>query len=219
MTESVQSEQAPPLLTHKTFAYLFTQRLVQLFLFTLFRLRVRGKENIPKEGGAVIASNHQSMMDIPIVAAANVRHVCFVARESLAETGWLAKLMRECGAVLIERGATDRKALRDMVGHLKEGDLLTVFPEGTRSRDGSLLEFKRGAVLTAKKAGVPIIPTAITGAIHAMPRGKTLPRLRRVSIEFGAPIDSSLPDAQERLVAAVQAMVGDGSFGGGKNLS
>ena len=210
MTESVQ-EKPEPLLTEKTLAYWLTWRTVQLFLFTLFRLRVRGRRNIPKEGGAVLASNHQSMMDIPIVAAANSRHVCFVARESLADTRWLAKLMRECGAVLIERGATDRKALRDMVGHLEQGHLLTVFPEGTRSKDGSLLEFKRGAVLTAKKAGVPIIPTAITGAIHAMPRGKLLPRPRKVSIELGEPIDPQLPDAQERLVAAVQAMVGDGS--------
>jgi 1-acyl-sn-glycerol-3-phosphate acyltransferase len=212
VTDTRKATEEPELLTEKTLTYWCTQKLVQILLFPFFRLRVRGRENLPREGGAVIASNHQSMMDIPIVAAANRRHVCFVARETLADTRWLAVLMRECGAVLIERGATDRKALRDMVRHLEQGDLLTVFPEGTRSRDGKLGEFKRGAVLTARKAGVPLIPTAITGAIEAMPRGKALPRPRRVGIEFGAPIDSSLPDAQEQLVAAVQEMVGEGRF-------
>ncbi len=212
MTDEAALAEEPKLLIDKTLTYWCTQRFVQAALFTFFRLRVRGRENVPKTGAAVIASNHQSMIDIPIIAAANERHVCFVARESLADTRWLANLMRECGAVLIERGATDRKALRDMGTHLELGDLLAVFPEGTRSKDGSLLEFKRGAVLSAKRAGVPLIPTGITGAMEAMPRGKTLPRPRRVGIEFGKPIDPNLPDAQERLVAAVQQLVGDGRF-------
>ena len=121
--------------------------------------------------------------------------------------GWL---MRQCGAVLIERGAADRKALRDMTGHLAQGDLLAIFPEGTRTRDGSLGEFKGGATLTAKRARVPIIPAAIRGAVDAMPRGKVLPRPRRVQIEFGPPIDPQAPDAQEQLVAAVRALAGDG---------
>lgn len=212
MSESVKDAKTPDLIVHKTLTYWLTQRVTQAFLFALCRLRVRGRENVPKTGGAVFASNHQSTLDIPIISAANTRHVCFVARETLADSRAIGLLMRECGAVLIERGATDRKALRDMAEHLKLGDLLAVFPEGTRSVDGSLSEFKRGALLTAKKAGVPIIPTGITGSLEAMPRGKLLPRPRRVGVEFGEPIDPTLPDAQERLVAAVQKLVGDGRF-------
>lgn len=199
-----------PLITHKTLAYRFTHRLTQALLFSFFRLRVVGREHLPREGGALIASNHQSFLDIPIVAAANSRHVCFVARESLARSRWLGWLMRQCGAVLIERGAADRQALRDMTGHLEQGDLLAIFPEGTRSRDGRLGEFKGGATLTARRAGVPIVPAAIRGAADALPRGKVLPRPRRVQIEFGPPIDAGAPDAQEQLVTAVAALVGDG---------
>ncbi len=212
MSEVQEKPAASKLIIWKTPTYWIVQRITQALLFLICRLRIRGRQHVPKTGGAVFASNHQSTMDIPIIAAANKRHVCFVARETLAESKAIAILMRECGAVLIERGATDRKALRDMAEHLKLGDLLAVFPEGTRTVDGSLSEFKRGAVLTAKKAGVPIIPTGITGAMDAMPRGKMFARFRRVAVEFGEPIDPTLPDAQERLVAAVQKLVGDGRF-------
>jgi len=200
------------LITDKTVTYWCTQRITQALLFTLCRLRIRGKQYLPESGGAVFASNHQSTMDIPIIAAANSRHVCFLARETLAESKAIGLLMRETGAVLVKRGESDRKALRDMALHLKLGDLLAVFPEGTRTKDGSLGEFKRGAVLTAKMAGVPIIPTGITGAFLAMPKGKMLPRPLRVGVEFGPPIDPNAPDAQAQLVEAVQKLIGDGRF-------
>lgn len=212
MSSADKEPEGSQLITHKTLTYWCTQRITQAMLFTLCRLRIRGKEFLPKTGAAVFASNHQSTMDIPIIAAANSRHVCFVARETLADSKAIGLLMRETGAVLIKRGASDRKALREMGMHLKLGDLLAVFPEGTRTTDGSLSEFKRGAVLTAKMAGVPIIPTGITGSFLAMPKGKMLPRPRRVGVEFGPPIDPNHPEAQTQLVEAVQKLIGDGRF-------
>lgn len=177
------------------------------------RLRVEGREHVPPSGGAVIAANHQSHLDILTVAASLRRHIAFVARDTLADQKWLAFTMRGCGAVLIKRGTSDRQALRAMAAHLERGDLIAIYPEGTRTRDGRIGEFKGGALLAARMAKVPIIPLGIRGAFHAWPRAKPLPRPFKIGLRYGPAIDSALPDAQERLIAAVSAMIGDGSYG------
>ena len=198
------------LLVHKTLAYSVTRLAVWTWLKLVHRLRVEGRENLPLEGPVVIASNHQSFLDIPIVAASTRRHVCFVARDSLARSRPLAWLMRRCGAVLIGRGTADRRALREMGAHLAAGDCLTVFPEGTRSEDGRLGPFKGGAIASARRAGAVVVPTAIRGAIDALPRGASFPRPARITITFGVPLDPAEEGAEERLLAAVEALVGDG---------
>ncbi len=204
--------ESDPILTHKTLVY----RACSLGSLTLckayFRLRVEGLANIPKEGGAVLASNHQSFIDILLFGGCVPRHVAFVARDTLADWRWLAYVMRECGTVLVRRGSSDRRALRQMADHLERGDMVAIYPEGTRTRDGSLQEFKGGALLAARMAGVPIVPCGIRGAFNAWPRGRTIPRPKKIGVRFGPPIDSSLPDAQERMVASIQSMIGNGRY-------
>lgn len=200
------ADSAEPLLTRKTLVYRLCSISSWLYCKIWHRLEVRGVEHIPKTGGAVIASNHQSHVDILIYGGCVPRHVSFVARDTLANQKWLAYVMRQCGAVLIQRGASDRKALRAMADHLEAQDLVAIFPEGTRTDDGSLREFKGGALLAARLAKVPIVPAGISGAFQAFPRGVAIPRPRKIRVSFGAPIDSALPDAQERLVAAVSAL-------------
>lgn len=202
-----------PILTHKTLVY----RACSLGSLTLckayFRLRVEGLANIPREGGAVLAANHQSFIDILIFGGCVPRHVAFVARDSLANWRWLDYVMRECGTVLVRRGTSDRRALRQMADHLERGDMVAIYPEGTRTHDGSLQEFKGGALLAARMAGVPIVPCGIRGAFEAWPRGRTIPLPKKIGVRFGPAIDSSLPDAQKRMVASIQSMIGDGRYG------
>jgi 1-acyl-sn-glycerol-3-phosphate acyltransferase len=197
-----------PILTHRTFVYWLCHISSKLYTKIWHRLSVQGLENIPRQGAAVIASNHQSHVDILIYGGCVPRHVSFVARDTLADQRWLAYVMRQCGAVLVKRGQGDRKALRAMAEHLEAGDLVAIFPEGTRTDDGNLREFKGGAVLAARLAKVPIIPVGIRGAFQAFPRGVALPRPKKIRVRFGPPIDSALPDAQERLVAAVAGLAG-----------
>ncbi len=197
-----------PIITHRTFVYWLCHLSSWLYTKTWHRLSVQGLEHIPRTGAAVIASNHQSHVDILIYGGCVPRHVSFVARDTLADQRWLAYVMRQCGAVLVKRGASDRKALRAMADHLEAGDLVAIFPEGTRTDDGNLREFKGGAVLAARLAKVPIIPVGVSGAFQAFPRGVAVPRPKKIRVRFGAPIDSALPDAQERVVAAVAELAG-----------
>ncbi|MFO1010990.1 MAG: lysophospholipid acyltransferase family protein [Planctomycetota bacterium] len=201
-----------PVLVEKTWVYRTCWTGAWLYTKLYHRLRVEGFENVPKEGGAVLASNHQSHLDILTIAACNRRHVAFVARDTLANWKWLAFTMRGCGAVLVQRNSSDRKALRAMAQHLERGDLVVIFPEGTRTQDGSIGEFKGGALLAARMAKVPIVPVGTRGAVEAWPRSRALPAPRKIAVRFGPPIDSALPDAQERLVAAVRSMIGDGRY-------
>lgn len=173
------------------------------------RVRIEGREHLPPQG-ALLAANHESFLDIPLVAhAAGPRHVSFVARDTLAKTGWLRFVMEQCGAILVKRSSSDRRALRDMVAHLSAGDLVGVFPEGTRSADGELGPFKGGVLLAAKVAGVPIVPVGIHGSFEAWPRHRKFPRPRKLIARIGAPIAADGENTLERLRDAVAELSRD----------
>jgi 1-acyl-sn-glycerol-3-phosphate acyltransferase len=196
------------LIIHRGWTYRLIVASIRVVTWFYYPFRVEGFENLPKTGGAVISANHASFLDIPAIAhATSPRHISFVARDSLAKTSWLAVVMRNCGAVLIERGASDRRAFRAIGEHLKAGDLVGLFPEGTRSTDGNLLEFKKGAVMSAKLAHVPLIPCGLVGLHRAWGRGRRFPRPARVIARFGSPIDASAPDALEQLKRAVSELM------------
>jgi 1-acyl-sn-glycerol-3-phosphate acyltransferase len=205
-------QERPRVLTRKTLIYRFVRTSVDLTYRIVFRRRVEGRENLPMQGPVLLALNHQSFLDIPLVAGSTTRHVSFVARESLARSRPLGWLMRQCGAVLIQRGKPDRAALREMVAHLEAGDCVAVFPEGTRSSDGRLQPFRAGALLAARLSGAPVVPAAIRGTIEAWPRGARWPRPRRVSLSFAPAVDPNLPDALERVRAGIEERLGDGRF-------
>ena len=192
------------ILVHRTPAYRFVRDSVNFLLRLFCGLEVHGRENLPLHGRVVLVSNHQSFLDIPIVAAAaGKRHVAFVARDSLANSKPLAWLMRQCGAVLVRRGQADRRALKDMIAHLELDDSLCVFPEGTRSVDGSIGEFRGGALIAARRAHAPVVPVAIDGAFGVWPRGRKLPRPGKIHVRFGAPLDGTTNDALDRVRSRV----------------
>jgi len=213
MSAEREARAEPQVVVHKTPAYRVIRGAVWTFLHSYNRLRVEGREHLPRSGGALIVANHQSFLDIPVIAAACPRHVSFVARDTLAESAALAWIMRQCAAVLIRRGSADRAALREMTRKLELEDCVAMFPEGTRSRDGRLGEFRAGAIVAARRTGVPLVPAGIRGALRAWPRERRLPRPARIGIRFGPAIDPGHPRALERVRAAIAAMIGDGSFG------
>lgn len=201
---------AGPLITHARPAYRVSRTLLVGYLGLYHRFRVEGRENLPLKGGILIVSNHQSFLDIPVLAVAVRRHVAFVARASLARSRFLDWLMREAGSVLIEPNTPDRAALEGMIAHLAGGDCVAVFPEGTRTLDGSMGVFRAGAVVAARRAGVPIVPVGIRGAFEAWPRARKFPRPAPISVRFGAPIPPDGGEAIEAAKAAIAEMIGDG---------
>ena len=173
-------------------SYLF-YRCCKLFVFIvlkiLFRVSAKGRANIPTEGGVVIVSNHASNLDPPIIGVEAGRMVHIMAKKELFEIPVMGKMIPHLGAFPVNRGGADRGALRKASQVLKDGSVLLIFPEGTRTRDGELQKAKPGVGLIAKMAGVPIVPAYIQGSYKALPRKQALPKLTKITVHFGQPFE------------------------------
>jgi len=137
------------------------------------RVHVTGAENIPQNTPVLFVSNHQSNFDIPILMAHTDRPTGFIAKESLEKIPLVSQWMRHIHCVFIKRGSPRdaAAAINQGVRFLKSGYSMVIFPEGTRSKDGFLQEFKPGALKLATKAGVPMVPVTISGSINMMRKG------------------------------------------------
>ncbi|MHC1758182.1 MAG: lysophospholipid acyltransferase family protein [Negativicutes bacterium] len=151
----------------------------------LFRLRVTGLENVPA-GGAIIAPNHQSFWDIPLVGfVLYKRRTHFMAKSELFNNQVFAWIIRTVLAFPVKRGTPDRTAIRHAIDMLKQGDLIAIFPEGTRSKTGKLGPPEAGLSLIAAKAGVPVVPVGIVGTRLIFSKTCRFPQLL---LAFGKPI-------------------------------
>ena len=166
-----------------------------------------GEQYLP-EGAGLIAANHASFMDTPVLATSSRRPLAFVARGSLGNHRLAAWWMNRVGVILIRPGAGQREGLRQIQAALDAGRLVAVFPEGTRTRDGTLGPFREGILRAAARRGIPIIPTAINGTWRAWPRHAKMPGRAPVTVVFGAPLEDLLEGA-EALHAAVRNRVAD----------
>jgi 1-acyl-sn-glycerol-3-phosphate acyltransferase len=180
------------------------------YLGLLHRFRAEGLAHLPATGGVLVVANHASYLDIPAIAVAAKRHVAFVARSTLDRVPGLSWLMRQSGCVLVQRNSADRAALEAMIGHLEQGDCVGIFPEGTRTTDGTLGPFRAGAIVAARRAGVPVVPAAILGSFRALPRGRLLPRPARIRVRFGAPIPARDEEALARARATIARLLAEG---------
>jgi 1-acyl-sn-glycerol-3-phosphate acyltransferase len=153
-----------------------------------FRMQVEGKDNVPSQGGVLLAANHSSMLDPIVVGCAIDRPIRFMAKRELFNNPFLGMILRNLGAFPVRRGKDDKDAFRKALEVLKNGDVLGMFPEGTRSLDGRLQKAYSGAAVLAEKTGACLVPVGIIGTGKAMQKGAVLPRLRRVSVRFGKPI-------------------------------
>ena len=169
--------------------YRCMKSLVRGFFRLFFRWEVYGSHHLPSTGGVVLASNHISYLDPPLMGCAVERPVHFMAKKELFDIPVLGWLIRHLNAFPVQRGVADRKAIRQAMKWLRSGEVVGIFPEGTRGSGKALLEAQPGSVLLALKAGVPIVPMAIMGAEKVMPAGKRLPRPVKIRVVIGEPID------------------------------
>lgn len=157
----------------------YGRRLTRL----LFGFRVSGDGGVPRRGGLIIACNHISELDPPILGFAVPRNVTFMAKVELFRSRWMIFLMRELWAFPVNRSGIDTTAVRTTLDSLRRGLAVVVYPEGTRSRDGRLLPVKPGIGLLAAASGAPVQPAFIWGTDH--PLGAFLRRGNPFSVHFG----------------------------------
>ncbi|MCG9133111.1 1-acyl-sn-glycerol-3-phosphate acyltransferase [Candidatus Poribacteria bacterium] len=169
--------------------YRWGHRLTNIFCKTMGRLEVQGIRHIPREGGVLLVSNHVSFLDPVIVGSAANREIHFMARSTAFDIPGLGKLISLYNAYPVNRGAPDLGALRKTIGLLKAGNVVLMFPEGTRSVDGTLGKARDGACFIADRAGVPTIPVFHSGAEQMLPRSSSRLRRTKLSVSFGEPVE------------------------------
>lgn len=169
--------------------YRWSTRMFKLFLLVWHRMGVRGVENIPDEGGVMIASNHASYLDPPLVGAGyRGRPVHFMARNTLWKPGFGKWWMDSVGCIPVSRGTGDRRALTMTIRFLKEGKVVSMFPEGTRTEDGELQEAKGGIGFIIEKSGCVVVPAYIDGSYEAHAKGTKFIKPLKLKITYGKPI-------------------------------
>ena len=179
--------------------YWFLKRIVLgPVLRVFFRPWVEGLENVPKDGAAILASNHLSFSDSIFLPLMVPRRITFLAKADYftgrGVKGWLKRgFFKGAGQVPIDRsgGRASEAALRKGLEILNGGQLLGIYPEGTRSPDGRLYRGKTGIARMALEAGVPVIPVAMINTFDIQPPGQVVPRIMRVGIRIGEPLDFS----------------------------
>jgi 1-acyl-sn-glycerol-3-phosphate acyltransferase len=151
------------------------------------RLRVEGVEHLPRQGGAVVACNHTMGPDFVLLAYASPRELLFMAKAEAFQWHWLLSAILRAGGVFpVQRGKSDQAAIDTAVELVAAGNLIAMFPEGTRSRTGRLQRGKTGAARIALAAGTPIIPAAVTNARAVLKRRTLWPPV--VTVRFGPPV-------------------------------
>lgn len=160
--------------------YKFGRAVCSIYLKSLYKIEVVGKEKFPKEGGVLLCSNHISNNDPPLVGVTCPREISFMAKEELFRVPVMKTIMHGIRAFPVKRGMSDRNALKGGLSLLKDGNVLGLFPEGTRSKTGELGTGLAGAGFFALRSSAAIVPCAIIGPYK---------RFSKIKVVYGKPID------------------------------
>jgi 1-acyl-sn-glycerol-3-phosphate acyltransferase len=160
--------------------YSFARSLVNVILKPIYRIEVIGRENLPSEGGVLLCANHIDNLDPPVVGITAARPVHFMAKDELFNVPVLGKIVSNLNAFPVKRGMSDREALRKGLAILKDGKVLGLFPEGTRSKTGETGKGLAGAGFFALRSNAYVVPCAIIGPYKAF---------NKLKVVYGKPID------------------------------
>ncbi len=172
----------------------WARAIVRSGMRAAYRAYGMGWRRVPASGPVLIVANHQSYLDPPLIGSCvRQRHLDYIARAGLFENWFMKHAGRSLNCIPISEDGNDPRAIREILKRLSEGRAVLIFPEGTRTYDGAMKSFKRGAALLVKKAGCPVVPAAVDGCFDAWPRQDQVPHLNgeRIACAFGRPIDSS----------------------------
>jgi 1-acyl-sn-glycerol-3-phosphate acyltransferase len=165
----------------------WTSQVILRLVYSLWNgYRARGAGRLAPGGGLLLV-NHQSFLDPTLVGLPLSRPVSYLARDSLFRVPILGPFLRAVYVMPINRDAAGTESLREAIRRMRHGFLVGIFPEGTRTPDGSLGEFKPGFVALVRRAGVPVYPVGVAGAFDALPRGAKWLRPKPIRVVFGEP--------------------------------
>ncbi|MFI5804870.1 lysophospholipid acyltransferase family protein [Streptomyces sp. NPDC051561] len=195
------------------FYYVLKYVFIGPLLRILFRPRIEGLSYVPADGAAIVAGNHLSFSDHFLMPAVLKRRITFLAKaEYFTGPGVKGRLtaafFRSAGQIPVDRSGKEagKAAVREGLGVLGKDELLGIYPEGTRSHDGRLYKGKVGVAVMAITAGVPVVPCAMVGTFEIQPPGRKIPKIKRVTIRFGEPLDFSRFAGMENEKAALRAV-------------
>jgi len=205
-----ESEKKDP---YSKLVYGISRLLITRPMRWLFHMEVIGAANWPARGPAIIASNHSSNLDPPLLCLSYPGYICWMGKAEIMNAPVIGWYLRKVGAFTVHRGEADRAAIRRARELLDQGYIIGIFPEGTRQRNGSLGEPQAGVGMVALSADVPVIPVRMRGNDRIMRGG----RLRRpkVTLTVGPPVDLEITgmskgkayhEASRRIMAAIEAL-------------
>jgi len=154
-----------------------------------FRWRVFNADRVPLAGPVILASNHASFIDPPLVGAGVRRQINYLARDSIFRFPILAAILRSWDVVPVDRDGGTGRGLKEFLTRLEQGGAIILFPEGTRSRDGELTAARSGIGLIVIKSRAPVVPARVFGTHEAFGPGRRIPRPRRVMVKYGQPLE------------------------------
>ena len=199
--------------TSRNVVWLSLQYMMRLVFMLWLRYQARGLEHLPKTGGGLVLVNHQSFLDPMLVGLPLQRPVSYLARDSLFGVPVIGWVLRNTYVMPINRDAASTASIRTALQRMHAGFLVGLFPEGTRSLDGTVGEFKPGFITLIRRAHTPVFPVGIAGAHEAMPRGGFRLWPQRVRVVYGKPLCAteiarlSTKGHEEELVAFVRSAV------------
>jgi 1-acyl-sn-glycerol-3-phosphate acyltransferase len=155
---------------------------------TYFRWRVFNAERVPRTGAVILAANHTSYIDPPLVGAGLNRDINYLARKSLFRFPGLGALLRSWNSVPVDRDGGGAAGLKAILDRLLAGGGIILFPEGTRARDGKLQPARSGIGLIVAKSAAPVVPVRVFGTFEAYGRNHKIPRPKRVAVKYGLPM-------------------------------
>jgi 1-acyl-sn-glycerol-3-phosphate acyltransferase len=170
------------------FSYRYGWLFFRFVFATYFHSRFIGAEHVPKKGGVILAANHASYLDPPIVGSGLDRDINYLARQSLFRFPLIGRLLVSWNSVPVDRDGGGARGLKNILDRLLGGAGIILFPEGTRSRDGKLQPAQAGIGLVVAKTDAPVVPVRVFGSYEAWGRNQKFPRPKRITVRYGEPM-------------------------------
>jgi 1-acyl-sn-glycerol-3-phosphate acyltransferase len=176
-------------MTERSLTWKSLQIIARVGTTLLFDLKTYGRENVPATGGVLLVANHQSYLDPVLVAVHLRRPVSFLAKSELFENPYFGWFIRTLRAFPVRQGEGDIGAVKEVIRRLKEGHVLNIYPEGSRTETGKMAPLEKGVALVIRRARVPVVPVAIEGSFAAWPKDSKVFHGHRIRVKYGKAIN------------------------------